>query len=88
MQNIANCTKSTKVDIDLKQAEKNQQESNWHRENNYAGNNLAWQAASATGSRTYMGHHHTGVHPSDTKGKECDYTTFANNRIIVQTHLA
>ena len=26
--------------------------------------------------------------PFRHKGKECDYTTFANNRIIVQTHLA
>ena len=44
-----------------------QQNTNWHRENNYAGNNLAWHAASATGSRTYMGHHQTGVLASYTE---------------------
>ena len=63
-----------------------QQNTNWHRENNYAGNNLAWHAASATGSRTYMGHHNTGVLTSYTEGGKF-VTKFAIKRITVQTHL-
>ena len=56
-----------KVDTDQKQARNTQQTTNWQRENNDAGNNLAWHAASATGSRTYMGHRQTGVHSSYTE---------------------
>ena len=57
------------VDTDQKQARNTQQTTNWQQENNDAGNNLAWHAASATGSRTYMGHHNTGVLTSYTEGE-------------------
>ena len=65
-----------KVDTDQKQARNTQQTTNWQRENNDAGNNLAWHAASATGSRTYMGHRHTGVHTSYTEDKDDHNTIF------------
>ena len=63
-----------KVDSDQKQARNTQETTNWQRENNDAGNNLAWHAASATGSRTYMGPHQTGD-PSSYIQKTCSGIT-------------
>ena len=59
-QKPQNMWQNMDVDTDQKQARNTQQTTNWQRENNDAGNNLAWHAASATGSRTYMGPHQTG----------------------------